>query len=592
MNQTNISSNNTSDARELIYHFAERVYRYNLARRGNDQEAEFLTRETFQSLPRITNSSPSNPAAAVIVFRAALAQQSIHRHGKDAARLAETDPDHAQELLFQRAQIAALADYWVTIPSIQADILAMACFGGLSGSELSQVTLRDPGMIHRVLAQQSAMVNHLTGLASRTNPPAGFTNRLADEFKNLPRNKPFRRLQFFSQLPILASWAFYKLTSFTQRTPVRIAAGGLVVLIAISALVFTVSFPTPSVRTVQTPTPEAAVDNASATSPDPGILTPPDQATCQRWQSSLTELLGAQAPLSLINNLPINDPNTSGPGGSGIGCYIDLNPDGQAFRVNMQRLASFFSTQGFQRETVAKNGCPTPPPSSSLYSAERACAYTQGNSWVNLKTSPQEKIVLEFSNFRGLYTPDNSFRRGGAISPTVIPTPIGEPYPLSRTPDPKQPYYPYPPFPCPNNAYSEAPCQSSPLAGPLPNPRRQVVLRLGVAINATEPIIIGFINQWAAGNPNTVGFLTPELRKSLPNLSALDRLAGITRRPDLSMKVTWHTVENLGNQLNLTAFIDQTSTLALPGRHQGPIQLVISQFQGQWWVSSLTRSTD
>lgn len=597
MNLSKPPIHSLSSDRELIDRFAERVYRYHLARRGNDHEAEILTRETFKSLSGSTQPASSRLSQVVLVFRTAFALQGAHRHGKDAARLAEADPDHAQDVLFQRAQIAALADHWAAIPSIQADILALTCFGGLDSREVGQVTRRNASQVQQVLEQQSAMLDQLADLAGRSAPPAGFASRLADELERLLQSGAGKRQRLRARLSAWLSWTLYNLSNLAKRPAARIAAGGLVALAAGYGLFFTInsSPPLPFSAYAQTPTPTQAAGvlsfpaPASSPSGDPGILTPPDQATCERWQSSLTQLLGADTPLALINNEPIFDPNASGPGGAGIGCYIDLNPDGQPFRVNMQRLVSFFSTQGFQKESLPQSDCARLPPTSSLYSATRACGAQPGNSWVNPKTNPQEKIVLEFTNFRGLYAPDNAFGRGGLPSPTIIPTRPGEPYPPTRTPDPNHPYYPYPPFPCPNG-YSQAPCVSSP--APVANPRRNVVLRLGLAINATEPVINGFISQWAAGNPNALGFLTPDLRKTLPDLNALDRLAGISRRPDLSVKLTWQTVQNSGSQINLQAFVDQASTLALPGRHQGPFQVVLSQAAGQWRISSLARSTD
>src|SRR5450759_16952 len=131
----------------VTHRFVAQVYRYHLARRGNQREAEHLTRATFKSTVPATGYTPggesSEGAFRVAIFRAALRQQFATRHDRSGATLAEGDPNETQEVLFQRARLAALADYWAGLPSWQARYVAWLRFGVLQGRAISQLGKRD-----------------------------------------------------------------------------------------------------------------------------------------------------------------------------------------------------------------------------------------------------------------------------------------------------------------------------------------------------------------------------------------------------------------------------------------------------------------
>jgi hypothetical protein len=295
---------------------------------------------------------------------------------------------------------------------------------------------------------------------------------------------------------------------------------------------------------------------------------------CQAWQSSLSELVKAPYPLALIANAPIDDPSTSGPEGSGYGCFIDLSSDGPLFRVNMGSIQSFLSTQGFKNLGSINNPCTTPSATSALYTYGRACAPGRTSSWVDTKSDQQQKVVVELIS-RWPYRSTSSFSANSA-SPT--PSPDG-----TITPPSGSSLYGY--DPC-LRFFTGAPCQPGQAYQ-----ESRFVMRIGIATTAIRQSIDGFLYQWASGQSSTMTFVSSQLRASLPDLASLDKMVGILRRPDLTVRLTWQIAQNTGQQVWVETNADEPSALALPDQHSGPFEVVFSQVAGKWQVSSVTLGT-
>lgn len=586
----------------VTHRFVAQVYRYHLARRGNQREAEHLTRATFKSTVPATGYTPggesSEGAFRVAIFRAALRQQFATRHDRSGANLAEGDPNETQEVLFQRARLAALAEYWASLPSWQADVLALASFGELDGRAISQVTRRGLAEIETLLTGQARMLQELAGLAGQVQPPVEFVETLQDELDQLPRRVNRTPLSPIVNLFTRLDWAGW-LHSLAARRVSQLAIGGAVVLLLAYGMWATfltqATAPTTSAnlstlaKTTGTAVSAHAVNantGLDIVQPRPGLLVPPDQAICLHWQTVLTELIEASAPLAMIDNTPIDDPATSGMDGAGYGCFVDINPDGQLYRTNMSRIQSYLTAQGFQRIAAENADCPTPPATSSRYTFSNGCGGSRSASWINPKSDPQQRVIVELlsrwptspSSLYGSNNPSNSpyprapVSAGEQKAGSVLGTPIAPP---AGTPIAKDPCLRVP---------SDGACQQPRESRPRPG----FIFRIGIASAALRPLIDSFLNQWAAGQSGAAAYLTPELRANLPDLAAMDHLASITRRPDLGVKITWQMLDNSGHLVRLQLTVDQTSALALPSRHTGPFQVVFSLVNQKWQVSALS----
>jgi DNA-directed RNA polymerase specialized sigma24 family protein len=555
----------------VLHQDIERVYRYHLARRGSEREAEALTRATFQSFYRhYDDMAPAIPAPGplytVALFRAALSQQARLRHGGIDTGLVEGDPNQAQEMIYLRARVAALADTWASLPPIQGDLLALACFAGLDLPETSQVIRRDPAQVQAMLSAHGIDIrDNLAELASQITPRQDFSASLEVELSQLPRGRKRGPLHWARTI----DWRGVLGGSGAQRT-VKMAGGLVTAGLLIYGLWATFSPGLPRASPTPAPTQAVADTGAGAVNPLVGYLAPPDQATCLRWQSALTDLIRAPGPLAMIDNAPVNDPTTSGPDSIGFGCTVDLNPDGQVFRVNMNRVTTLLNEQGFTQDNAGAGDCPTPPSSSSISNFTRGCGFARGGSWVNLKANPPQRVILEFSGVRPYGGPLAS---GGSRFSLTPPSSVGT---IPSLPDEK-------PNACVRNP-TDGPC----VPPVTPTQRRGVMLRITITSTTLKPTIDNFIYQWAVGNPNVMASLSPELRKGLPDLSTLDARAGIQRRPDLNVKVTWLLLGNTGHQVRLQVRVDQASGLALPDLHSGPFQVAFTWVDGQWKVSSVS----
>ena len=114
------------------------------------------------------------------------------------------------------------------------------------------------------------------------------------------------------------------------------------------------------------------------------------------------------------------------------------------------------------------------------------------------------------------------------------------------------------------------------------------LIYFGFATRAAQPVVQGFTAAWANGSDSANQFLTTELRLRLPDLAALDQLAGIVRSGASSVTINWKPVENQGDSLRLTLSLAQMSLLALPSPQLGSLQMVLHRENGQWKISDLS----
>ena len=565
--------------------FVEPIYRYHLARRGSQHEAENLTRATFQSLFR--SNRPARLGAmdggrlSDLVYRTAIRLQRAVRRGQVTDGLVTGDPNDEQPALFQRAQFAALAEHWASLPALQADALALAAFAGLDLGDIARLLHRSPASIQAILAAQGKAVASLGDLAGQARPPAEFTTGLADELtwapaQGGPASGWWTRLVTAVRFPLWGAGQWGKFTAaslagallgfglwVTLLNPGQPAAGALAAHVPQAQVV----------SATETPIPSLSADiGATGNAATVGYLVPPDQTVCEDWRSSLSQLVDAPYPLALTDNAPIDDPSTSGPEGAGFGCFVDLTSDGPLFRVNMSSVQSYVTGQGFARLGTVSTPCPTPNGDSSLYSFEQACTPSRTTTWVSAKSSVEQKVVVELISqqpFRG--GTDFGFRRGTLVTPDS-PTPT----PYWSSPDTYDPCMRF---------FTGAPC--TPDVNQLQQSR--FILRVGIATTSIRQAIDNFLYQWAADQSGAMSLVSSQLRASQPDLASLDKLVGILRRPDLSVRLTWQVINNTGRQVSVMTNADEPSALALPDQHSDPFTVVFSQVSGHWQVSSVAR---
>jgi hypothetical protein len=643
-------------------YFVTQVYRYHLARRGNFRDAEQLTRATFQSFkPAGGPWRGKEPAlqladARVNLFRSALRQQASLRHDSSGASLTEGDPNETQGELFVRARLAALADYWASLPGWQADALALASFGELDGRSISRVMRRGGAEIETLLAGQADMLQELGGLAGQVALPADFAVEIQAELDQMPTRAS--RPTLFSAGGLLdrvelPGW----LSNQAARRVSQVAMGAMAVL-ALSFGLWTsihASANTPRVNKYTQAPPTESVGSAAGSAanpagggngntglavyqPDPGLLVPPDQATCLKWQSDLTDLFHTSAPLGMVDNAPFDDPSTAGAEGVGYGCFVNFRPNGPATNLSLSRVQSFLTSQGYTRIGGVDTGCPTPPVSSSLYNFTNNCASTSSTTWVKKNQDTTQRVIVEMTGqepFGGIpfgggffdgepnglsapaTTPVWSTQpKEGGPQNTSVPQNAGDPQSGSAQPNAYGPSgatatptvdtakSPFgtpagpslaasapDPTATPENPwasqclryYTDGPCNPPSQAFQ----RRGITLRVGIATDAVKPVIDAFLNQWAFDQSTVTNLLAARLRASLPDVNAMDQAANIIRRPDLGVKITWQTVENTGREVRLQITVDQASALALPSQQSGPFLVVFSWVDQKWQVSAL-----
>ena len=562
----------------VTHRFVEPIYRYHLARCGSQREAESLTRQTFQTLFRSTSSSRlegmDNSQLSELVFRIAIHRQKAMRRGQTADALAEGDPNEEQQALYRRARFTALAEHWANLPPFQADTLALAVFAGLDEVEIGRVMRRSPSIIRAILVGQAEAIQPLNELAAEVRPPTEWMAGLADDLAHPTAQVRLPVLSFplagadqwkkFAAISLAGILLGYSLWA-TLLAPSRAVGEAIVATSAAPAALAASPTPTPAPPSLTSSDPAGSAAVA-------GYLVPPDPAVCQAWRTALSDLVKAPYPLALTDNAPIDDPSTSGPEGTGYGCFVDLTSDGPLFRVNLASIQSYVNNQGFKQIGSVSAPCATPPGASSLYNYSQGCNPERVTSWASTQSSISQKVIVELVSS----WPDRFGRRFGL--PGVNPTPSAG---ATAVPQAATPPYAY--DPCLRN-FNEESCQPTHTA----YQPRPFTLRVGIATDSIRHTIDHFLYQWAANQSGAMAQVTSQLLASQPSLASLDQRVGILRRPDLTVSFTWQVISNTGLQISVSTTADEPSALALPDKVSGPFTVVFTQVSGKWLVSSVS----
>ncbi len=543
--------------RKLINRWIEPVNRYHLARRGDWQEAEILTTLSFLDAWLSSTTTPVGLFRLAAAHEASFRKVAFNHPGSQQAAYASSQPSQSfeendrseQETLLQRAQITGLGPYWSSLPAGQAGAVALVCFAGLDISQAGEVLCVSPERIGAWLESQAQVAANFTALAARTFLPIDFIHELEGALVQIPR--PHRWQSWMARLQQQAGWRFFLLRPLVQKSPGLAPAFAIVLLLVFSVwttLRMTSQPAAAPVQTTSTPADNLAINVAAATStpapdaagiPAAGLLVPPSQSTCEGWQNTLENSLGAKASLALRSNF--NDPAGNGPDNFGLGCFLTISTT-RLQSLNDQtltnQLLALLEKQGlmpvkqfpviFYFNNQSTGGNPVRFLGDSAF-------HGQGFSL----THGEQRAVLELVS------------RAAPKSSPILPD-------LTLTPDD-----------------ALAPHET------------EVVVYLGLASHAGRSALDTFISHWSAGNGQVIQDLSHSLRSQLDRLSALDNLVGIQREVGHRIQITWSVKENTGDRLRLEAWVEEVSQIALPGRRVGPFQLVLSQESGQWKVSAL-----
>jgi hypothetical protein len=112
-------------------------------------------------------------------------------------------------------------------------------------------------------------------------------------------------------------------------------------------------------------------------------------------------------------------------------------------------------------------------------------------------------------------------------------------------------------------------------------------VRLQLAASPAEIVLDDFLSQWKTGSSQVVTHLSGPLRASLPNLSALDKLANIDRSPAGTPSFSAQVIDNSGDAIVVNILVDEIRRLPLPSHLVSTIQLQLVRKDNSWLIQDI-----
>jgi DNA-directed RNA polymerase specialized sigma24 family protein len=531
------------------------VYRYLLAWTGSTDAAQRLAEQTLALAGRWPQNSedPASTAAWLLgLARYARTFPRKRRGARDACAEYTVRPDQAE-----LAMVAQLATQLARLPVRAAEALALTVFAGLGPGEAAAVlgvrTEAVPRLIQRGLEglqrQQGSAERHadqasgkglddlaeaLGELASMIAPERGWLERAEQSAAAMAADAPRRVPRGFPGPGGRRLFALRRARGLAS----WMAPALLLLCMAVYVLFIPQSY-RPTNPPTAVPTPAVDFSSHVINNPTAGWLVPPDANFCTDEQDKLAAVMGM--PASLKDEIIYSDPKkpSTDPLGKGLGCRIEITGTGKDFPdidQALQKVKALLSTQDFAaQDTFSCENC---VPGNYLFDE-----YTVGKGMTLAQTAGDMQAILSLA-----------WRPPG---PTL----------------------------CPSVSDISNPCPTPTL------PQRLFALRLTLASSAPQAAVQRFLDEWASGDRRARDGLYIDFRQYVPDLAALDRLAGIQHSAATVPQLTATVLENSGARLRVEVQGLLNSRLALPSKAISPFQMEVEIGPKGWQVTDISTHT-
>ena len=115
----------------------------------------------------------------------------------------------------------------------------------------------------------------------------------------------------------------------------------------------------------------------------------------------------------------------------------------------------------------------------------------------------------------------------------------------------------------------------------------QFKLRMQFASNPTQPSVDNFLSRWKVGDDLARNDFTSQLLNTLPDLSELDKLAGIDRSPAGSPDFSVQILQNTGTQLLVKVQVEEIRPPPLPSKPISTLQLKLVRLNRGWKIQQI-----
>ncbi|HMD89818.1 MAG TPA: hypothetical protein VKF38_11705 [Anaerolineaceae bacterium] len=116
----------------------------------------------------------------------------------------------------------------------------------------------------------------------------------------------------------------------------------------------------------------------------------------------------------------------------------------------------------------------------------------------------------------------------------------------------------------------------------------QFKLRMQLASNPTQPIVDNFLSRWKVGDDLARNDFTSQLLNTLPDLSELDKLAGIDRSPAGGPDFSVQIIQNTGTQLLVKVQVEEIRPPPLPSKSISTLQLKLVRLNRGWKIQQIS----
>ncbi|MEJ5313440.1 MULTISPECIES: hypothetical protein [Anaerolinea] len=183
----------------LYHHTVQEVFRYFLARCGDWQEAQELTRFVFLQAARAwSHRKDSKTSHQEWLFQIAVATLKRHPAYEPPPENGLSLPTQQQLTFFARIQ--EHAEQWKQLPRKYADGLAMALFTSLEVDQIAAVLGWQPIDTQANLSRLISQYTHLRTLQDLLMPVGYFTQHLEQEIRSILAQKPSNEFLFTFRL--------------------------------------------------------------------------------------------------------------------------------------------------------------------------------------------------------------------------------------------------------------------------------------------------------------------------------------------------------------------------------------------------------
>ena len=349
---------------DLLRPYILPIYRYHLVQRGDRSTALALTIATLRSAQTWLDTywpSPGQDQLTVWLFSIARYKQaytarwgqpSVHSSSdRLAAEFAEKLDPIPEVVPLWQAQLSWLADALRRLPPQQSESLALICFGGLSPADAASLLHISPKHIDQFLHNPLASPKQLIALADEINLTESDLAYILNEAVSKPAAHPtWLHRSLWRQA--------FGLRSFINRI---VPAAGLAALLLWAFISSSQPAPLDYQAALATDQPILPSGNVlydlSSSEPrqiqsGPGYLVPPDPTECLYWQGFIKKALSRQA--DLIEVVPFQNPQASGPSEHGTGCELDLSAAADPVQLQAfpQLIQPFFTREDYSVSSI------------------------------------------------------------------------------------------------------------------------------------------------------------------------------------------------------------------------------------------------